>query len=192
MLMLLILAVFLAMSLAAVTYTHGGTIEHRLNLNRTGSGDYSSSESVNETDLIQIQNSGGSDPDMDGFLNGDLTFPDTDPHDILLAAASDPLGVLGDAGYSSGFVPGTTHKVKYIEIVNTGSVGTITVVSKATVGAPLFAALGDGVVLQPNGGFIKLYVPPGTAALTTTTNDALTLTASDEAATGRIAVVYGL
>jgi hypothetical protein len=96
---------------------------------------------------------------------------------------------MGDAAYSEGFTVAGS-KLKFLLIENLDATQTITVIQGAAAGLPIFAAAGDGVAIAP-GGIHMFYNPAGTAALTTTSNDKLTVSVSGGSPTFRLVAAYG-
>lgn len=124
---------------------------------------------------IEYAAAGGTAPTVSGWVRGTLLVEAAD--DWLMAHASDPFQDHGDAEYSPDFtVAGSKLKTLVVyNDPNADSPGDVTVARAASNGLPIFAAAGDAITLPP-GGFLIWHNPDGTAALTTTSNDALTVT----------------
>lgn len=129
---------------------------------------------------------GGDSPTISGFVRGTITVA---AGDLLLAHASDPFQGMGDATYSDGFTVAGT-KIKAIAFRNCSDSLSITIARGAANGLPIFDAAGDAITLPPLGCFV-LEFPSGTAALTTGSNDKLTLAPSSGSPTMEILVIYG-
>lgn len=169
----------------ANTYTYTGTLSLAAKLKNTFGGDQVGSVYAEIAKAATFKPSGG-DAVITGFVYGTLTVA---AGDLLLAHATDPLQGMGDAVYSTGFtVAGSKLKLLYIE--NTHASLSITVARGAANGLPIFDAAGDSVTLAP-GDVLFIYKPAGTAALTTGSNDKLTLQPSSGSPTAKILVGYG-
>ena len=167
------------------------TLAGRLNFTAEGlvtfTTDHTGQRRATETATITFAATGGTAPTMSGFLGGDLSI--TGAQDILLAHATDPLQSTGDAAYSDGFTVAST-KIKLFYMKNTHASASLTVARGAANGLIIFDAASDSITLGP-GGFKMLYHPTGYAALTTGSNDKLTLTPSTGTVTADILVIYG-
>lgn len=173
----------------ALTVTYSGTMQLILDVLAAFSVDATGGQRGKVSRTITLSASGGTAPTVSGFLVGTLSV--TGAQDILLAHATDPLQSAGDATYSSGFTVAST-KIKAIWIRNTHATAALTVARGAANGCPIFDAAGDAVTLLGGGdGLLLLTFPAGTAALTTGSNDKLTLTPSTGTVTAEIMVIYG-
>jgi hypothetical protein len=123
---------------------------------------------------------------VSGFLAGQFTAA---AGDLLLAHATDPLGAMGSETYSAGFSPASS-KLKILAIQNTDATNTVTVARAAANGLPIFAAAGDGTTLDAGGCFFW-FNKAGTAALTTGTNDALTISVGGGTPICNLVAIYG-
>ena len=172
----------------AVTSTYEGSLSLRLEALAKLAGDYDGLKRA----LVQINRTfapaGGSAPTISGFLFGTATVTTT-PTDVLLAHATDPLQGLGDATYPDGFTVAGA-KLKGLWLRNNDTVDAVLVERAAANGLPVFDAAGDGISI-PAGGEVWLYLPAGTAALSTGSNDALTLTAAAGTCSLEILAIYG-
>jgi hypothetical protein len=137
-------------------------------------------------ETISFAASGGTAPTVSGFVHGTLTVS---AGDILLAHATDPFQSMGDAAYSDGFTVASS-KIKMVWIKNTDTTNNVTIARGAANGCPIFDAAGDSVTLAPGDEFL-FYKKAGTAALTTGSNDKLTLTPSAGSPTLEMLVAYG-
>lgn len=152
------------------------------------SGEKTGSEVARIAKTLTWAAAGGTAPTLSGFFIGTGTAA---AGDILLAHASDPLQGQGSATYSSGFVvAGTKLKSIYIENLSTTAGQDITFARGAAAGLPIFDTAGDSVTLAP-GDFIYLFKKAGTAALSTTVNDKITISVAAGSPTYRIVVCYG-
>lgn len=158
----------------AITTALSGSFLLQILLRSAYSGDRSGGEDAEKRLSVTFTPAGGADPTLSGFLSGTVTAA---AGDLLLAHATDPFQSMGDSEYSQGFtVAGTKLKLLYLE--NTDDAETVTVLRGAANGLPVFAAAGDGRTLGP-GEVMLLYNPVGlTGALTTGSNDKLTLAVS--------------
>lgn len=175
----------------AGTATYSGTLKIEAALKAVLGGDWNGTQK-NPTlaDLITFAAAGGAAPTLAGWMYGTITFVDGVAVDALLAHATDPLQGCGDAGYSLGFTVAGS-KLKYLYVKNTHATLSLTVARKATLGLPIFDAASDAVTLAPGDIFV-LYKKAGTAALTTGSNDGLTLTPSATGGlTATILAAYG-
>lgn len=176
----------------AVTYELSGQHSLTAFFQATASGDRTGAEKVSLSQSITFNDAGGSEPDLQVFLNGTGTVSNGSPITILLAAASDPLAGSGDAGYYPPDQTGASKKLKYIRIRNTTAAGGGTLQVEGATGnvCPVFDAAGDSITIRPQGHF-ELYQYDGLAAMTSLANDGLTLTSSSGAVTYSITVAYG-
>lgn len=170
----------------AVTTAYSGSHQVNVNFQCSFSGDRDGSEAAAYRILKTWAAAGGTAPTISGFLKGTLTAA---AGDILLAHATDPLQSMGDAGYSEGFTVAGT-KLKFLYIENLDSAESITITRKASTGLPIFDAAGDAITLAPTDHFL-LFKRAGTAALTSGSNDALTISVSGGAPTATIIAAYG-
>ncbi len=170
----------------STVYTFTGSANVVVSLRDTISGDVTGSISASVSKALRFAAS-GADAVITGFFQGTATCA---AGDWLLAHATDPLGSMGSAEYSPGFtVAGSKLKLLYIE--NMDDTRTITVARRATAGLAIFDTAGDSVTIQP-GGCRLWYDPTGlTAALTTTSNDGLTIAVSGGTPTATVLAMYG-
>lgn len=166
----------------ASAYAVSGSLSLAISLSALGSGDVAGALGITESDLLSIASTEGA-----GWVNGVFVAA---AGDLSLAHASDPLGSMGDAAY---FPPGFVvagKRIRAIRIRNNDLTNTVTVISKASTGAPIFLALGDGVTLQKNGGEICLVFPDGTATITAGVNDLITVSVGGGTPNCEITVIY--
>lgn len=171
----------------ATTNTYSGNVSLTGELRTAYSVDSTGGRSAKFTESLVFDPAGGDAPTISGYLNGTLAL--SGAVDCLLAAASDPLQGAGDAAYSDGFSPAGA-KIKLLRIKCTDATHGFTVARKATNGVDLFEAASDAVRLMP-GDVLLLYRKAGGGALSTGSNDGLTLTPLSGSPTGEITVVYG-
>lgn len=158
------------------------------------SGDKGGSEVPGELlKFIQTwSNTGGTAPTWDGWLYGEFTVS---AGDILAAHATTPvLGSAANATYSTGLTS-NGKKPKLIYLRNTiavGGTGTFTVIRGAANGLPVFLAANDGLTLTPGGVWIWSD-PAGSVvgALSSGSNDKLTLAVTAGTPTAELLIVYG-
>lgn len=170
----------------ATTYTYGGSAEITVSGQASASADLTGTISASLTAALEFAAAGGTAPTVSGFLRGDGIAA---AGDLLLAHATDPLQGMGDSGYSPGFTVAGS-KLKLLMITNTDSTNSITITRKTAAGLPIFDADGDAITLAPGDVFF-FYKQAGTAALTTTTNDGLTISVSGGAPTFSLIALYG-
>lgn len=120
---------------------------------------------------VAFTDSGGVEPDCSAFLSGTITATTT-PTDYLLIAASAPFGT-----YSRTAPVSATDRIKLAAFYNSDATNTITVKRGAANGCPIFNAASAGIDIPP-GGIVTLYYGTGTAVLTTTSNDKVTVVSS--------------
>jgi hypothetical protein len=172
----------------ATTTAYSGTTSIIQTLTCVLSGEKTGSENAQISKNLTWAAAGGTAPTISGWLIGTGTAA---AGDLLLAHATDPLQGMGDATYSEGFtVASTKLKGLYLENLSTTAGQDITIIRGAANGLPIFAAAGDGITLAP-GDFIYLFIKAGTAALTTTSNDKLTLSVAAGSPTFRLVAAYG-
>lgn len=168
-------------------YTYAGTLQLSITATATASGDpVSGVHSLAESLTATLAASGGSAPTITGFLAGSITCA---AGDLLLAHDTDPFQAMGSDSYSAGFSPAGT-KIKAIYFRNTDSTNTITISRGAANGLPIFAAAEDAITLAAGDAFFR-YIKAGSAALTTGTNDKLTIAVGAGAPTADVVVIYG-
>lgn len=172
----------------ALTTAYSGSLQRIINFLNQFSGDRDGNESAAYRIQTNFAAAGGNAPTISGFLKGNLVVA---AGDILLAHATDPFQSMGDAAYSTGFaVAGSKLKYLYIEHTDTSGSNTFTVTRKASVGLPIFDTAGDSVTLSPGDTFERLF-KAGAGALTTGSNDALTLSVSGGSPGALIIAAYG-
>ena len=170
----------------ALTTTLSGNATLQANFKSVFSVDRSGEETVGFSDLLTFAAAGGDAPTISGFFKGTATCA---AGDWLLAHATDPLQSMGDAGYSEGFTVAST-KLKFLYIENLDTTNTITISRGTTNGLPIFNAADDAITLAA-GDFFCYYKKAGTAALTTGSNDKLTIAVGGGSPTATIIAAYG-
>ncbi len=176
----------------ATTYAYSGHIDLNAFFTVLFGGDTTGSE----TGALTLQSidwgaDGGTAPTVSGWV-----------HAAAVAAASgnwliadpDPFQAMGDAIFSPGFTMGTTHKVKLFAVINSDLVNSATIINGASAGTTLFdGTASHGVTVEP-GGIAFIYDPNGTrsGALTTTSNDKMTVSVSGGAPSLEVLIAYGL
>lgn len=158
----------------AITTAYSGSARLEVKLRCAYSGERGGGESADFLLSAALAAAGGDDPTLSGFVQGTLVAA---AGDLLLAHATDPLQAMGSARYSEGFTVAGS-KLKLLVIRNNDPTNSVTIIRGAANGLPIFLAAGDGVTLGP-GQVLFLYNPAGlTAALTTGSNDKLTVSVS--------------
>lgn len=172
--------------MATTTSYSGETLlqhEYRVNF----SADSEGSRVARVTDRLTWAATGGTGPTLSGWLKGTFTPA---AGDILLAHATDPLQGMGDSVYSDGFTVAGS-KVKGIWLRNNDATQSFTVARGALNGADIFDAAGDSITLAP-GNQLWLFFKAGKSALTTGSNDKLTISVTGAHTTASdILVIYG-
>jgi hypothetical protein len=170
-----------------MAYTYSGSLSIGMDVLVTASGDpISGNMKLAEVFSAVLAASGGTAPTVSGFLAGTFVAA---AGDLLLAHATDPLGSMGSETYSAGFTVASS-KLKVLAIRNNDATNTVTIVRAAANGLPIFAAAGDGTTLDA-GGFFLWHNKAGTAALTTGSNDALTISVGGGTPSCDIVAIYG-
>lgn len=170
-----------------MAYTYAGTISLALNATATASGDpVAGVHTLAESLFAILAPSGGSAPTITGYLAGSITAA---AGDLLLAHDTDPFQGMGSEAYSAGFSPASA-KIKAIYFKNTDSTNTITIARGNTNGLPIFNAADDAITLAAGDCFFY-YKKAGTAALTTGSNDKLTISVGAGSPTADVVVIYG-
>jgi hypothetical protein len=170
----------------ATTATYSGALSLGVTVTAALGGDRSGT-SVDTAGLsAALAPTGGTAPTISGSFKGTATCA---AGDWLLAHASDPLGTMGDATYSTGFTVASS-KLKVLMVVNLDSTNSITIARGTTNGLPIFNAADDAITLAPGDCFFY-YKQAGTAALTTGSNDKLTISVSGGSPTATVMAVYG-
>ena len=172
----------------ATTYSFSGSLTLTILAQVVFSGETVGIQQGKYSRSITMDPTGGDAPTVSGFLSGGIDISTT-PVDMLLAAATDPLQGAGSAEYSPGFTVAGS-KIKYFYLRNSHATGSITISRGAANGLPIFDAASDAITVLA-GSMVLLEFKAGTAALTTTSNDKLTIVGSAAHITADILVVYG-
>lgn len=172
----------------ALTTAYSGSLQKVISFTNSFSGDRDGTEAAAYRIQTTFAAAGGTAPTISGFLKGNIVAA---AGDILLAHATDPFQAMGDAVYSTGFTVASS-KLKYIYIEHTDTSGsnTITIARKTSTGLPIFDTAGDSVTLSP-GDYFERLMKAGTAALTTGSNDGLTISISGGTPGALIICAYG-
>lgn len=170
----------------ATTNAYSGNSAVTLTAQAAFSGDTSGNRRASLSVTRTYAASGGTAPTVSGFLRGLVTVA---AGDILLAHASDPFGAMGDSTWYDGFAPASS-KLKALLLKNCHASIGITVSRGAANGLPFLAAASDAFYLQPNGLFFMEW-PDGLAALTTGSNDKITLAPDSGNPTMELMAVFG-
>jgi hypothetical protein len=173
----------------AASAVYSGSISLTAQLQAILGTDLSGSQVGKFLRSLSFSASGGAAPTLTGFVHAAAVV--CAAGDWLLADASDPFQSMGDAQYSQGFAPAGA-KPKLITVANLDTVNTITVKRGAANGLTLFDTAGAGQVIQP-GGFLFFYDPTGATcgALTTGSNDKLTIAVSGGSPNAEVLIGYG-
>ena len=170
----------------ASTIAYSGSLSITALLTAALSGEKTGSETARIAKSITFAATGGTAPTLSGWFIGTGTAA---AGNILLAHATDPLQGMGAETYSQGFtVAGTKLKILILE--NLDTTNSITFTRGAANGLPIFDAASDAITLAPGDVFVY-FKKAGTAALTTGSNDKLTVSVSAGSPTFRILVGYG-
>jgi hypothetical protein len=172
----------------ATVRSYGGNLGLTLLAQYLASVDGAGGEAINLRKSLTFAAAGGDAPTLSGWVYAsEITAA---AGDWLIAHASDPFQGMGDAAYSPGFAPAGA-KVKLLYILADGdNTETITIARGATNGFPLFDAANDSVTLAA-GDFLLRYWQAGSAALTTTSNDKLTVSVSGAGPLLSVLILYG-
>lgn len=169
-----------------MSYTYSGNLGISIGSQALADAGYSGSISLIESLAVIFSAAGGTAPTLSGFVKGSIVVASGD---ILMAHASDPFQSMGSAEWSPGFIPASS-KLKLLYIKNTHASLSITIARAASNGLPVFDAASDALTLGPGDVFLWTK-QAGTAALTTGSNDALTLTPSSGSPTATVVALYG-
>ena len=171
----------------AITTALSGSAVLQLLFRAAYSGDRGGGEEMEKRLSVVFAAAGGAAPTISGFVGGTIVAA---AGDLLLAHATDPFQAMGSARYSEGFAVAGT-KLKGFFFQNNDAAETVTIVRGAANGLPIFLAAGDGLTVGP-GAHLWLYNPLGlTAALTTGSNDKLTISVSGGTPSCDVIAVYG-
>ncbi|MDO8607689.1 MAG: hypothetical protein Q7R40_14215 [Phaeospirillum sp.] len=171
----------------AVTATFTGAVSLSINAQAAYTVDASAGPALRILQSLTWAFTGGDAPTIAGWLySAEVTCA---AGDWLLAHATDPFQGMGDSVYPTGFIVAGS-KLKLLYIRNTDPTNTITIVQGAVNGLPIFVAAGDGITLA-SGDWNCLYKKAGTAALTTGSNDKLTISVGAGSPTCEVAAFYG-
>lgn len=169
-----------------MAYTYSGSLGISIGATALADSGYSGSINLSETLERIFAAAGGSAPTISGFLRGQITAA---AGDLLLAHATDPFQSMGSAEWSPGFVVASS-KLKLLYIINTDATNSITVACGATNGLPIFDAASDAITLAAGDCFLY-HKKAGTAALTTGSNDKLTISVGGGTPTAYIVALFG-
>ncbi len=176
----------------ATTYTYSGQLTLTASLQVLFGGDTSGTYTgAIAQEVIAFDVDGGTVPTLSGFVHGATV---TAAAGNWLIADPDPFQGQGDATFSPGFTMGTTHKVKLFIIVNNDATNAITIINGGSAGTTLFdGTASHGTTVEP-GGIHLTYDPTGarSGALTTTTNDKLTVSVGGGTPSLEVLIGYGL
>ena len=170
----------------AVTTAFSGSANISLEAIATFTVDRTGAQRSAINKAITFAASGGTAPTISGWVYGTLTCA---AGDLLMAHATDPFGTMGNADYAPGFTVASS-KLKLFYFENTDSTNTITVARGATAGLPIFDAANDSITLDA-GGLFLWFLKAGSAALTTTSNDKLTIAVGGGSPTAICLALYG-
>ena len=174
----------------SVVRTYSGSLLLDPDFGQRLSGDAQGGPQLPDLRLLQQwDHDGGDDPHFGGWLYGSLTI--AAGGDLLLAHATDPLQGFGDALYSDGLTV-AGKKLKLLYVRNTHASANFTLKRATANGLPVFDDADSGVTLSPGG--IFLWTDPGgdaIGALTTGSNDALSLALPGTASSAVLLAVYG-
>lgn len=172
----------------ATTATYSGSLNINAQANAALSVDQLGSSYVQDLISITFAASGGTAPTISGFFRGVAVCA---AGDWLLAHATDPLQSMGDATYSTGFTVASS-KLKLLLVQNLDSTNTITIIQGAINGLTIFDAASHGVKIGP-GGIWLFYDKAGSlsGALTTGSNDKLTISVSAGSPNAQVSCYYG-
>lgn len=170
----------------STSYAYDGHIDIDILLRTLLTGDVAGNLGSKQRDNLLLRATGGA-ASITGYVYGDITVS---AGDILLAHATDPFQAMGASSYSPGFTVAGS-KLKLIYVKNTSPTAlSFSLARKSTNGLPIFDAASDAVTLAQDDIFFR-FIPAGTAALTTGSNDGLTLTPVSGSPTARVIVAYG-
>ncbi len=176
----------------ATTYTYSGQLTLAASFAVLFGGDTSGSASGSiNTQSVTFATDGGTAPTISGWVYGATVIAAAGN---WLIADPDPFQGQGDSIFSPGFTMGTTHKVKLFIIINNDPTNSITIINGAMAGTTLFdGSASHGTTVEP-GGVHLTYDAAGTrsGALTTTTNDKLTLSVGGGSPSLEVLIGYGL
>lgn len=170
----------------ATTTTYSGTTSISVAMRNALSGELTGEENAIFSAALTFAAAGGTAPTLSGFFKGTATCA---AGDWLLAHATDPLQSQGSATYSQGFTVASS-KLKLLVVKNEDSTNSITIARGSTNGLPIFDAASDAITLAP-GDIFLYYKQAGTAALTTGSNDKLTISVSGGSPTATVLAAYG-
>lgn len=178
----------------AATYATTGSLDLQAYFQATGSVDVTGALKKAISLAITFTESGGTEPDLAGFLSG--TGSISGAVDMLLANATDPMQGAGDAIYfPPAYAPSGTGKIKFVYFKNTTAAGggKLKIERGALNGLPIFDAAGEGLEIPAQGALMLcLYDGSVGGAITTTSNDKLTVTPSTGTVTFEMVVAYGV
>ncbi len=176
----------------ATTYTYSGHIDLAASFAVLFGGDSSGSQSAGLTQQsIDWAADAGNAPTVSGWVHAAAVAAAAGN---WLVADADPFGSMGDAVFSPGFTMGTTHKIKLFAVINSDSTYSATIINGASAGTTFFdGTASHGVTVEP-GGIVFIYDPTGarSGALTTTSNDKMTVSVSGGAPSLEVLIAYGL
>ncbi len=169
----------------AVTKVLSGALNLTVELKAALGGDFAGTEIARVVKLLTFTDSGGTEPDLATFLVVE-SLDVTGATSYLLAAAAAPFG-----SYMRGLAPAAgVDKVKAFYVENLHASASIALIRKTAGGLTLFDTATAGLTI-PAGAFVLMSPHNGGAALTTTSNDGITITPSAGTVPVKIIVGYG-
>ncbi len=176
----------------ATTYSLSGQMDFNASFAASASGDATGSIASALTGIsVPWDVDGGTVPTVSAWVHGTVVAAAGN----WLIANSDPFQGMGDAAFQPpGFTVSNTHKVKLLVIINNDTTNYVTIVNGAAAGTTLFGGTANtGIIVEP-GGFNAFYDPTGalSGALTTGTNDKMTVSVSAGAPSLEVLIGYGL
>jgi hypothetical protein len=174
----------------SITRTFSGSLDINAVAKDTLSGDIAGTESIVRALSIAFAASGGSAPTISGFITGAVATSTT-PADLLLAHATNIfVNFGGTATYSTGFTVAGS-KVKLLLLENLDTTNSITVTTPHLHSFPIIQAADQSLRDLGPGDVYLFFAKAGSAALTTGSNDALTLVSSAGTPQLQVSVLYG-
>ncbi len=175
----------------ADTYTLGGQLDLTASFSASASGDSTGNLSAALAQSLTWDVDGGTAPTVSGWVHGSNVAAAAGN---WLLANSDPFQSQGDAGFQPpGFSISNTHKVKLLIVVNNDTANNVTIVNGSANGTTLFDGTNThGQKIEPGGIYLH-YDPTGalSGALTSGSNDKLTLSVSAGAPPLEVLIGYG-
>ncbi len=175
----------------ADTYTLAAQLDLTATFSAVASGDNTGNLSASIIQSLTFDVDGGTVPTVSAWVHGTVVAAAGN----WLIADPDPFQSQGNAVFQPPlFAMSTTHKLKFLYVANNDGTYAVTMINGASAGTTIFdGTASHGNKIEP-GGFFLDYDPAGikSGALTTTTNDKITLSVAGGTPSLEVLMGFGL